>query len=529
MGSRQIYFLLVPLVFFTLVSSFWIFAHLNSPLLPYAHSPSPESIRKVALPTEVHLAPHQAQRVETEKIQEVHREPTKQGSQRVEAELINFDVEGVFTNLPAIVQAWRNAAVDWHELIPNHNSKWERFGDVKEAYNFRSLVEKEIMITDFLTRYHESGLSQRYGKDHGRLFEYSQCNTVEDPCMVHSVDSCSRDDFCVWDKQSQVCRIWTWAAPSSQQKLRPEHCDFPSRIEKGDVKYVADVSQCSTYVTDKTLLLTLGKEPQTMFFQFWSFFQEMFHWWRNDLKSVRSMHLIIVDLVDASMLGFLGTISKFCWRRLQQVPEGTCFCDASKKKVVAQHTDKMFPAARYVSSFMLERSREQQQIARNQTVFPEKATQKITVGLISRRLKRFILNEYELCMEAAKDGFVCKLLPFETMTIHEQMRELSTLDILVGVHGSGLENAIFLRPKDAVLVQLYPCLPNVINSYRNISVGGTLGYLEWKHDNSPNLTVTHWDTLGNVNPQKQKELLQFGSNPNKTVAVAGMEKYFWIN
>jgi len=45
----------------------------------------------------------------------------------------------------------------------------------------------------------------------------------------------------------------------------------------------------------------------------------------------------------------------------------------------------------------------------------------------------------------------------EEMTLFEQIKALRACTILVGVHGSGLNNAILL-PNDAVLVQLLPCV-----------------------------------------------------------------------
>lgn len=72
--------------------------------------------------------------------------------------------------LPPIVQAWRQAKVDWHEIIPQHLSNWERFG---ASQGLSLLVSKEVQLTNYLTRMDESGLLDKYGSDFGPLAAYS--------------------------------------------------------------------------------------------------------------------------------------------------------------------------------------------------------------------------------------------------------------------------------------------------------------------------------------------------------------------
>ena len=44
------------------------------------------------------------------------------------------------------------------------------------------------------------------------------------------------------------------------------------------------------------------------------------------------------------------------------------------------------------------------------------------IGIISRRKKRFILNEFDLADIAMEMGYDVVLLPLETMTYYEQVR-----------------------------------------------------------------------------------------------------------
>ena len=80
-------------------------------------------------------------------------------------------------NVPNLVKSWRAAKLDWHTLLPLHNSIWERFGSPKKGEGLQLLVSKEQQVTNFLTQFDESGLSAMYGKIHGPLLEYSACNS----------------------------------------------------------------------------------------------------------------------------------------------------------------------------------------------------------------------------------------------------------------------------------------------------------------------------------------------------------------
>lgn len=55
--------------------------------------------------------------------------------------------------------------VDWHDLIPDHSSLWERYGESSDSkFNFMKLVMKEMKVTDFLTQYEEYVVARRWQK-----------------------------------------------------------------------------------------------------------------------------------------------------------------------------------------------------------------------------------------------------------------------------------------------------------------------------------------------------------------------------
>eukprot|EP01042_Synura_sphagnicola_P004439 gene4439-5622_t len=127
---------------------------------------------------------------------------------------------------------------------------------------------------------------------------------------------------------------------------------------------------------------------------------------------------------------------------------------------------------------------------------------KVRVGLISRRRKRFILNEYELVAAVQRMGYECILLPLETMTLYEQMRELRSLDVLVGIHGSGLDNSVFLHPH-SVLIQLLPYSVEHRVSFRQSAEEADVQYMEWQLKDK-SLAVFHWDLLNQANAEVLK-------------------------
>lgn len=128
----------------------------------------------------------------------------------------------------------------------------------------------------------------------------------------------------------------------------------------------------------------------------------------------------------------------------------------------------------------------------------------VKIGIISRRVKRFILNEYDLVDIAQEMGFECVLLPLERMTIYEQMREFRTLDVLVGMHGSGLDNVIFLHP-GSVLLQLMPYKNDHRASFVSSTERAGVIYKEWMATDRQK-SYFHWDLFEQANKEKLERM-----------------------
>eukprot|EP01031_Cornospumella_fuschlensis_P025124 gene25124-30341_t len=341
------------------------------------------------------------------------------------------------SNVAPLIQAWRQASLDWHTLIPKHLSQWQRYGQSTQEGKARLLVSKEEQVTDYLTMFHSSGLAAFFGLESGPLTNYSACDSISDPCLIHT---------------------------ESQYDVLP---------------------------------LVVGLA-----------------------ESVYLLVFILEDILDPMFFQYFGLLSNFCWRRAD-LPLTTaaasklCFCDVKYTRAVQSRVDHKGSAAYMVQALGLEHIKP--------------SVSKAKIGLVSRRRKRFLLNEYELVHAAQSLGYECVLLPLEKMTLYEQVRELRSLDVLVGVHGSALDNAVFL-PDRAVLVQLLPYKVRHRATFVKDTELANAVYMEWQATD-PKLSVFHWDLLEEANPAKyrdqpydKEEVLRLGD------PMGGMETLmFWIN
>jgi hypothetical protein len=409
--------------------------------------------------------------------------------------------------VPQIVKAWRQAKLDWHKMLPQHNSIWERFGNPTNEGKFRMLVSKEIQTTDFLTRFHESGLSSLYGHEHGPMLEYSGCNIFKSVCFIHKRVSCELNHMCEWSVSENICR--------DAEVRSSEKCEVP-KIFKGDrIENVQDISKCKLWVNQPSVLISIDSESQSMFYHWWASWSTIHKYWVKVLKSSRDVHFFINRINDPMFFQYFGLLSNNCWRRVaSQIPEGACFCDA-----------KLFNAMQNRESEM-EASKQMVGFLELNDIKPP--AEKAKIGIISRRRKRFILNEFQLADEAVKLGYEVELLPLETMTMYEQVRSLRSLDVLVGMHGSGLDNSVFLHPK-SVLLQLLPYSVEFRASFESSASEAGVFYREWQLKDQTK-TFFHWDLFEAANKEKlqglgKEQLLKMGqrSADNRETIM------FWIN
>lgn len=252
-----------------------------------------------------------------------------------------------------------------------------------------------------------------------------------------------------------------------------------------------------------------------MYYHFVASWSLIYDYWKNTLQKTRNFHVIIQEMNDPMFFQYFGIISNFCYRRATtQVIPSTCFCNIENLSAMQSRINEHEAASEVVRFFGLENH--------------QPPNDKVKIGLISRRRKRFILNEYELVDSIRKLGYEIELLPLEMMTIYEQMRELRSLDVLIGIHGSALDNSLFLHPGSS-LVQLLPYSVEHRASFVSDAEQAGVHYLEWKLQDQSK-AVFHWDLLEQANSMMMKrmtkeEILRAGqsrSNDRETLM-------FWIN
>lgn len=171
-----------------------------------------------------------------------------------------------------------------------------------------------------------------------------------------------------------------------------------------------------------------------------------FHWQRDFFHGVLASasadgnsdtHYWVAGSPNTQFFDAFGLVSDYCWQVVPAIPAGVCYCQS--RAIGASHGSGGGDHSILFSRLNLS------------DVTPTAPR----LALISRLNKRFILNEHELMAVAREMGIDAVLLPFEAMTLYEQVRELRRATILMGIHGSGLINAWFMHPQ-TILVQLMP-------------------------------------------------------------------------
>ncbi|EPZ32766.1 Glycosyltransferase AER61 domain-containing protein [Rozella allomycis CSF55] len=108
--------------------------------------------------------------------------------------------------------------------------------------------------------------------------------------------------------------------------------------------------------------------------------------------------------------------------------------------------------------------------------------------IVSRKKNRRIMNENEIISLLKKYGYSASLLKPEKHKPYEIKTILSKAKLLIGVHGAGLTNMIFLSEK-ASIIQIYPYGMKIDENgiiYKRLAKSLNLNYYEWynKHINN---------------------------------------------
>lgn len=100
--------------------------------------------------------------------------------------------------------------------------------------------------------------------------------------------------------------------------------------------------------------------------------------------------------------------------------------------------------------------------------------------IISRKKTRSILNENEVVTEARNLGYDVEIIDAR-IDLKYFSKLVNSIDVMVGVHGAGLTNMVYL-PENAVLVQVVPLGLEAISKmfYERPARNMNLNYLEYK-------------------------------------------------
>ncbi|EPS57507.1 hypothetical protein M569_17310, partial [Genlisea aurea] len=75
--------------------------------------------------------------------------------------------------------------------------------------------------------------------------------------------------------------------------------------------------------------------------------------------------------------------------------------------------------------------------------------------IVSRKKTRFLLNQDEIAETCGRIGFEVETSEIEGDDLNSIARYINSFDVIVGVHGAGLTNMIFL-PENALVIQIIP-------------------------------------------------------------------------
>jgi hypothetical protein len=153
-----------------------------------------------------------------------------------------------------------------------------------------------------------------------------------------------------------------------------------------------------------------------------------------------------------------------------------------------------------------------------------------------RRKSRLVLNEEEVAeaMRTAMGGRgTVTVVDMASLSFSEQTDLLARTTILVGIHGSGMTNLLFL-PHGAVVVELFPfgftrpTFEGVIKSwFSDPRQEPRLHYLAWKNVYRER-TVFHPDILDkfSVAPDARQDIMDA---PRFESSMSWAANYYWIN
>ncbi|KAL0483065.1 hypothetical protein AKO1_014972 [Acrasis kona] len=245
-------------------------------------------------------------------------------------------------------------------------------------------------------------------------------------------------------------------------------------------------TQCKSLVRGKTIFAKMQWEGM-----YW-------HLIKSHLSSLAvtmsgrhsDLHFVMLGKHDPVNFGWFSMLTKHCVRSEIDIPDGTCFEDAESRD--------LFGGSEYMSNWR-DLVLSKLSLTNYPTINKQDKNRKPVLGLISRHNKRILLNERDLVVKAQESGFDVKVLVFEEMSIEEQIKATRESDVLMGIHGSGMLNQIFMRP-GTIVSQIVPhgLASKGIETTYNI-IGSSYGLNSIPLDiTSFDQSVVHWHFMEDI-------------------------------
>jgi len=157
----------------------------------------------------------------------------------------------------------------------------------------------------------------------------------------------------------------------------------------------------------------------------------------------------------------------------------------------------------------------------NMGALPEKAT----ITLLKRTSSRLILNREELSERLKQiPSVLFQEVLLEELSLKEQLELLGKTSILIGMHGSGLSNTLFL-PAGTSLIELFP-YQFKRNSYQLLAEAANVFYSSWQNLDKTK-TKFHPEILDTFKELTHEEKEKIIENPIFTTSWAA--NLYWVN
>ncbi|ELR17969.1 uncharacterized protein ACA1_208470 [Acanthamoeba castellanii str. Neff] len=404
-------------------------------------------------------------------------------------------------DVPPLVRAWRRGLLDFH--------------DIRQRPPPPSVTERskssDIQYTKLDKLLHLHNGKQQFGP----LFNYEFCRTsacctmkrdAGFGCLAPGLKTALGDDYCDGKLESNTLEGYNAANPHNPLRV-------VSRYSDGQLHGVGEgggeSEQCEHYIHGMPHMTHPADNSVAMYFHWYADY--LLGWWADFEGREHEDHVVIVDR-DAmttrnGLFSQYGLFSRHeCYRYRSELKENTCFTMVKQPVTTARDWTDFASWALQRLEIKVERPTESH------------------VGIISRSFKRFLLNEQELLHATLQLNVSAELLLFDTLPFYQQVQALRRTTVLVGMHGSGLTNALYLQ-RGAVLLQIMPFKTGGgAAAYQGFTHGAGAVYKEWTNP-CQECTVMHWDILNEQEKADKAGILERGG----WSASGSLYFWFWVN